>query len=91
MSAEHAAKGLLTTSGAPVGRSSVGLHYIKGETHIQLTQPLWEKLTPTHLKYIRIAIALINTITGIFDATYTGWSPYFWYFVDWCLVLTVAT
>ena len=36
-------------------------------------------------------MAMINTITGIFDASYTGWSPYFWYFIDWCLVLTVAT
>lgn len=36
-------------------------------------------------------MALLNTVTGIFDATYTGWSPYFWYFIDWCLVLTIVT
>lgn len=76
------------TAGA---RSSVGLHYIQGEMNLQLTQPLWEKLSKDHLKWIRITIALINTVTGIFDACYTGWQPYFWYYSDWCLVLTVAT
>lgn len=33
----------------------------------------------------------MNTVTGIFDSTYTGWSPFLWYFVDWCLLLTLAT
>lgn len=56
-----------------------------------MTKPLWDKLTPNNLKWIRIAIAVTNTITGIVDASYTGWKPYFWYFVDWCLVMTLAT
>jgi len=74
------------------GRTSqVALHYVKGETHLQLTQPIWAGLDPGRLKWIRIAIALINTATGIFDSTYTGWSPFFWYFVDWCLILTLLT
>lgn len=48
-------------------------------------------MTQNQLRLIRILIALTNTITGIFDASYTGWSPFFWYFIDWCLIMTLAT
>jgi hypothetical protein len=77
--------------GAGLGLSSQGLHYVKGETHMQLTQPLWKGLSPHQVKYIRIAIALLSTATGIFDGTYTGWTPYIWYLVDLCLLMTVIT
>jgi hypothetical protein len=43
------------------------------------------------LKLIRLIIAIVNTITGLIDSIYTGWSPFFWYFIDWCLILTLVT
>lgn len=74
------------------GRTSqIALYYVKGETHLQLTQPICECFDAGKLKWIRIAIALVNSATGIFDSIFTGWSPFFWYFVDWCLILTLLT
>lgn len=71
--------------------SNNGLHFTKGETHLQLTQPLWEKLSSGNLKTIRIFFAIVNTLTAIFDASYTGWKPFIWYFSDWCLLLSLLT
>jgi hypothetical protein len=67
------------------------MHFTKGETNLLLTQPLWRSIKPNTLRTIRLAIALINTICAIFDASYTGWKPYFWYLADWCLFLTLLT
>ena len=36
-------------------------------------------------------MAVINTITGIYDASITGWKPFLWYYADWALFFTLAT
>lgn len=48
-------------------------------------------MSANQLKIIRLVIAIVNTITGVFDSSITGWSPFLWYFIDWCLLLTLAT
>jgi len=48
-------------------------------------------MTQNQLRLIRIIIAVTNTITGLFDSSFTGWSPFFWYFIDWCLIMTLVT
>lgn len=44
-------------------------------------------MTKHQLKWIRLALAVIHTCTGIFDASYTGWKPFLWYYSDWLFLM----
>jgi len=52
---------------------------------------LWKFLNKDKLKWIRLAFAIIDTLTGIFDSSVTGWVPFLWYYADWALFLTITT
>ena len=56
-----------------------------------MTNSFIESISSEKLLIIRIIFALFNTSTAIFDASYTGWKPFMWYFSDWCLFLTIIT